>query len=171
MDATGSGDTDTSIVEEVKDGQITGLSGRILKVREMYKSHFLIKSICVQYIQCKGIHITSLVLQIPPDWINPSGKFHIGIKGAYELFGKVLKDRVANERKEKLWNPSHKLALAATSRQLEEFDRKHPDPSPVSTTYRYFYWKKQGTKQKVYNTESLAVDIIMFLSCVFYDVK
>ena len=75
------------------------------------------------------------MLQIPPDWINPSGKFHIGIKGAYELFGKVLKDRVANERKEKLWNPSHKLTLAAASRQLEEFDRKHPDPSPVSTAY------------------------------------
>lgn len=71
-------------------------------------------------------------MKIPPDWVNPSGKYHIGIKAAYELFGKPLKDRVANDRKDKLWNPHHKLALAAATRKLEEFDIKHPDPSPVS---------------------------------------
>ena len=58
IDATGSGDTDTSIIEEVKDGQITGLSGRILKVRRLWKSHLLIENICVQ---CKDIHIIMIM--------------------------------------------------------------------------------------------------------------
>lgn len=56
------------------------------------------------------------------------------MKGAYELFGKVLKERVSGERKDKLWNPHHKQALAEAARQLEAFDDQHSDPTPVSAS-------------------------------------
>lgn len=72
------------------------------------------------------------VKQIPASWLNPSGKYHIGQKCAYELFPKALKDRVAKERREKTWDQEHRVALAEATQKLEQFEAKHSEPDPVS---------------------------------------
>lgn len=70
--------------------------------------------------------------QIPSEWKNPSGKYHIGVKNAYDLYPKILKDRVAKERKEKAWDPLHRTKVSETIRNLEEFDIKNPEPGQVN---------------------------------------
>nr|XP_054771091.1 tripeptidyl-peptidase 2-like [Lytechinus pictus] len=65
--------------------------------------------------------------EIPSHWQNPSGKFHIGVKNAYELYPKGLKERVQKDRKEKLWDRYHKPAIAEVTRKLEAYDAAHPN--------------------------------------------
>ncbi|XP_029189240.2 tripeptidyl-peptidase 2-like isoform X1 [Acropora millepora] len=97
IDASGSGDVDTSTVCEPTEGCLTGLTGRKLK--------------------------------IPDDWDNPSGKFFIGVKTAYSLFPAKLKERRTKERREKLWDPLHRVCSAETTRRFEQWDTEHPNPS------------------------------------------
>ncbi len=72
-----------------------------------------------------------VIFQIPPTWNNPTGAYHVGVKGAYELFPKILCDRLTKEVREKQWDPAHRVAVATATRALEEFNLKHPDPSQV----------------------------------------
>ncbi|XP_015752679.1 PREDICTED: tripeptidyl-peptidase 2-like [Acropora digitifera] len=66
---------------------------------------------------------------IPDDWDNPSGKFFIGVKTAYSLFPAKLKERRTKERREKLWDPLHRVCSAETTRRFEQWDTEHPNPS------------------------------------------
>jgi tripeptidyl-peptidase II len=97
IDCSGAGDVDTSTVVEAKDGEITGLTGRTLR--------------------------------IPKDWKNPTGKYHIGVKNAFELYPSKLRERIEKERKEKLWDPGHKKAMAEAARRLQEYEAANPQPT------------------------------------------
>jgi hypothetical protein len=57
--------------------------------------------------------------QIPAEWKNPTGDFHIGIKNGFDLYPAKLRERIEKERKEKLWDPGHKSCLAEASRKLQ----------------------------------------------------
>ncbi|XP_023235229.1 tripeptidyl-peptidase 2-like [Centruroides sculpturatus] len=81
------------------------------------------------------VGLTGRKLKIPSSWINPSGKYHIGIKNAYDLYPKSLKERIQKERKEKQWDPNHKLLLAAAIRELQEFDDKHPNTNQIPSSW------------------------------------
>ena len=65
IDTTGSGDVDTSVV----------LSTSVLEGRTIFG-------------------LTGRTLTIPEDWVNPSGKWHVGIKAAFDLFPDVVKLRL-----------------------------------------------------------------------------
>ena len=61
----------------------------------------------------------------------PSGEFHIGVKAAYDLFPKQLRERVGNEARDKVWNPKHRAALTEALRDLEAFDADHPNSNSL----------------------------------------
>jgi hypothetical protein len=69
---------------------------------------------------------------VPDNWNNPSGRYHIGLKPATDLYPKGLQDRLKKERKEQFWDPQHRQALAEATRRLEEFDSKTSATSLVS---------------------------------------
>ncbi|XP_042890415.1 tripeptidyl-peptidase 2-like isoform X3 [Penaeus japonicus] len=63
--------------------------------------------------------LTGRKLKVPESWVNPSGKFHIGVKSAYTLYPQRLRDRIIKDRKEKQWDPVHKILLAEAQRKLQ----------------------------------------------------
>ncbi|GAB6021153.1 hypothetical protein CHUAL_003784 [Chamberlinius hualienensis] len=68
------------------------------------------------------IGLTGRHLKIPDNWKNPSGKYHIGIKCVFDFYPKSLKERIQKERKQVLWDPFYKPALAEVTRKLTRFD-------------------------------------------------
>lgn len=61
-------------------------------------------------------------LKIPESWSNPSGQYHVGLKCAYELYPKCLRERLQKSYKERQWSPAHNLAQAKASRALQELE-------------------------------------------------
>ena len=48
----------------------------------------------------------------------------MGVKAAFDLFPKCLKERIRKERKEKLWDPDHRRGIAEATRKFEEHELK-----------------------------------------------
>lgn len=95
IDCTGSGDVDTSTVMEAVDGVVENPhSGRRLILGE-------------------GKH-----------WKNPSGRWHVGAKKAYELFDGELVKRVTKERIANL-DEKHRAYMAHAHRELSNFEWHH----------------------------------------------
>ncbi|KAI6243625.1 Tripeptidyl-peptidase 2 [Aphelenchoides fujianensis] len=108
MDLSGSGDVDTSTVRKVDDkGVLMGLSGRPLKVASFDLSSILI-----------------IRFRFPESWVNPSGKFHLGIKPLYELYGSSLLKRIKDEKKEQRTNSEQSLSVADVLKQINEHEKE-----------------------------------------------
>ncbi|KAG0430430.1 hypothetical protein HPB47_022708, partial [Ixodes persulcatus] len=71
------------------------------------------------------VGLTGRKLKIPDSWTNPTGKYHVGVKCAYEMYPKSLKERVQKSYKEREWSPPHNLALAKAARKLQQFEASH----------------------------------------------
>ncbi|CAN8022247.1 unnamed protein product [Ixodes persulcatus] len=71
------------------------------------------------------VGLTGRKLKIPDSWTNPTGKYHVGVKCAYEMYPKSLKERVQKSYKEREWSPPHNLALAKAARKLQQFETSH----------------------------------------------
>uniref|UniRef100_V5IDQ3 Tripeptidyl-peptidase 2 n=2 Tax=Ixodes ricinus TaxID=34613 RepID=V5IDQ3_IXORI len=71
------------------------------------------------------VGLTGRKLKIPDSWTNPTGKYHVGVKCAYEMYPKSLKERVQKSYKEREWLPPHNLALAKAARKLQQFEASH----------------------------------------------
>lgn len=58
---------------------------------------------------------------MPNNWSNPTGKYYCGMKPLFDLCSVQLRERIRNERKEKLWQPFHDEAIVVVQKKLNEF--------------------------------------------------
>ena len=72
---------------------------------------------------CRLLYFSTPILKAWPKNANDS-RYHMGVKAAYDLFPKCLKERIRKERKEKLWDPEQRRAVAEATRKLEEYELK-----------------------------------------------
>lgn len=59
------------------------------------------------------------IFQIPSSWKNPSGEFYVGVKSAYSLYPKKLRERIEQSRKKKFWDDGNQKALVEATRALQ----------------------------------------------------
>ncbi len=97
VDGSGSGDVNTSTVRKLDGDKITGLTGRDL--------------------------------QIPKAWQqkNKSGKYHVGIKRAYELYPSRLVPRLKRKRRES-WDADQRALVTKLQREIVAFNEANPKP-------------------------------------------
>ena len=103
IDGGGSGDVNTATTVTAEDGQIKGLSGRMLK--------------------------------LDPQWQNPSGTYHIGLKRAYELYPSELVERLAEKRQEQ-WDIQQRATVTALERELTAWEAAHTHPTKAEEKER-----------------------------------
>uniref|UniRef100_A0A2L2YDC2 Tripeptidyl-peptidase 2 n=1 Tax=Parasteatoda tepidariorum TaxID=114398 RepID=A0A2L2YDC2_PARTP len=114
--------------------------------------------------------LTGNKLKVPSDWKNPTGKYHLGVKNAYELYPKILKERIIKDRKEAFWDADHKYQLAEASRALHEFNSQHTSQLTVEEKFKK---EELETQIEILNTlEKKYCDLGPTYDCVvFHDGK
>jgi tripeptidyl-peptidase II len=80
IDCTGAGDVDTKTEVEAT----TTTSSSLLNDKSVLNT---------------VVGLSGRTLSLNDDWVNPSGKWHLGIKRAYELFPTLLTKRIKEDRK------------------------------------------------------------------------
>lgn len=101
IDCSGSGDVDTSAIVEALPPAANGATENGGGL-----------------VQIKGL--TGRILRLNPAWANPTGKWHVGVKRAQELYPNGLKPRVRAERK-KDWMLEHRKVEAGLQREMTAF--------------------------------------------------
>jgi len=87
----------------------------------------------VDVVEGKVVGLSGRTLTIPETWVNPSGKYRLGVKPAVDLWPRGVKDRVLRERREKMWEPNHKQSLAEAVKKQQESGVKDKDAESLST--------------------------------------
>ena len=80
-------------------------------------------------------YITGLLgtpLRINPAWKNPSGKWHVGARPAYDLFPGPLKSRIKEERKKK-FDKKQREAVTAATKALAAFESAQSEKTTTIT--------------------------------------
>lgn len=62
---------------------------------------------------------------MPDTWTNPTGNYRLGIKNAFDLYPERLRERIREERKEKMYDHQQKMEVADVVRSIVKFELKH----------------------------------------------
>ena len=79
--------------------------------------------------------LTGRTLKIPSDWKNPSGKFHLGWKRAFDLFPGELIARLKRERRRD-WERQQRVTLNQLKQDLAAWNKAHPKPTASERLHR-----------------------------------
>lgn len=102
FDCSGCGDVVTTTIQQPKDGYLTGLTGRKLKVPDTWQT------------------------------MNKTNNYRLGVKNAFDIYPERLRERMQEEYKEKKWDSQHKKIFAEAHRDLGKFDSKSANNSQPS---------------------------------------
>ena len=119
------------------------------------------------FVSIHFVHNFCLHHQIPREWNNPTGNFRIGIKNGFELYPATLRERIEKERKEKLWDPAHKHAIAEATRKLQVSSSCRKDTCLISSKFPYnqsFRWSYRDWWWIYYNL-NMPWDVCSDLGC------
>ncbi|CAF0913211.1 unnamed protein product, partial [Didymodactylos carnosus] len=112
------------------------------------------------------IGISGKKLKIPTSWKNPSGEYHLGIKGLKQFFPSTAFERVAKERREKLFDPEHRVAIANAQRKLDEHINKYLTPNEDQKLQRE---ELQAFVDSLKEIEKKYVDNGPFIDCIVWN--
>ena len=96
--------------------------------------------------------LSGRTLRIPKEWKNPSDQWHIGVKNAFDLYPRGVKDRILEERGKKIWDPEHKKAQAEAVKKQESVKKDDKDADSLSLLEKL---QRENAEAEVEMAESL----------------